>query len=258
MELDSLPYDARRRIARHLARAFYVHTLGAASSVWRDIVRSHQAVVAATCGDYARALARFPHADTLRLRLAGRGPFGIGHECGLSCLRAARGLRALRIAVWSWSETSGPTETVDGLARALAATPHLASLELDGVELDAGAVEAIAAMGGLVALAMRNATIGARGDATAALARALPRLNALTDLDLASNVVDAAAATALAPSLRALTALTALDLRRNMLATGGAVALAPSLRALTALTALDVDANGIGAAGLAALATSAG
>jgi hypothetical protein len=249
MRLDSLPYQAHHRIARHLARAFYVHTLGSASSAWRDAVRSHQAVVAAGHGDYARALARFPRADTLRLRLAGRGRVGLGHDGGVAALRAASGLRALRIAAW-------PRATVDGLARALAATPHLTTLDIDGVELDAGAFDAIAALGGLVALAMRNATIGVWGDATAALARALPRLNALTALDLASNYIDAAAATALAPSLRALTALTALDLRRNMLATGGAVALAPSLRALPALTALDVDANGIGAAGLAALSPS--
>jgi small GTP-binding protein len=144
--------------------------------------------------------------------------------------------KALRDKSWVYQLI----EPVEALAERLAELTQLTTLNLEGIQIGAEGVAALAALPLLTSLGLWGNQIGAEG------AAALTALTQLTSLDVGNNQIGDKEASAVA----ALSQLTTLDLGDNQIGAEGAAALA----ALTQLTSLDLWGNGIDAAGASALA----
>jgi len=144
--------------------------------------------------------------------------------------------KALRDKPWVYQLI----EPVEALAERLAELTQLTTLNLEGIQIGAEGVAALAALPLLTSLGLWGNQIGAEG------AAALTALTQLTSLDVGNNQIGDKEASAVA----ALSQLTTLDLGDNQIGAEGAAALA----ALTQLTSLDLWGNGIDAAGASALA----
>ena len=144
--------------------------------------------------------------------------------------------KALRDKPWVYQLI----EPVEALAERLAELTQLTTLNLEGIQIGAEGVAALAALPLLTSLGLWGNQIGAEG------AAALTALTQLTSLDVGNNQIGDKEASAVA----ALSQLTTLDLGDNQIGAEEAAALA----ALTQLTSLDLWGNGIDAAGASALA----
>jgi uncharacterized protein (TIGR02996 family) len=234
LRLDSLPREARARIARCPLLA-HLRTLDVSHSPGLGV-------------EGLRLLASSPHLARLTCLNASCTSL---FEGGAEAVTAATGLTGLRELALGGNNL-GPQD-----AAALAATPHLGgltSLSLAGNHLGTEGVRALGFspyLTNLVALNLASNGLGVEGVGTLT---GSPGLHRLTMLGLAHNGLRSEG---LAPLLAwpGLERLTALDLNGNHLGDAGAALLAGSAR-LARLTSLHLQANSLTAAWAEVLAAS--
>jgi ubiquitin len=141
------------------------------------------------------------------------------------------------------------------LVTALASTPLLASLDLNGSLIEGGTVALAAALKYTPLLTKLNLHRNGIGEGEcAALAAAFKHVPRMRSLNLGNNSIGEGGCTKLAAALASTPLLTSLNLHRNDIGEGACTKLAAALASTPLLTSLDLGYNDIGEGGCVALA----
>lgn len=145
----------------------------------------------------------------------------------------------------------------DALAKALAALPDIAALDISANELGKPEIAPLAAALSAGSVQLRSLSVSSNNlgnPGFETLCSSLPSLSRLSVLDLGSNGASLAGAKALATALKGLPSLQSLTLNGNSLGDAGVTALVEGLSAVTALTTLRLRSVAMRRAGAKALA----
>ena len=171
------------------------------------------------------------------------------------------GLRSVALA-YAGKRGFGSVHALRALAPALAALAGLEQLDIGGLGVGAkgfcALAVALSTLGRLQRLNLeRNGLCTEAHSCTKALAKVLPALRELRELNLAGNALGSRGAEILAPALKKLHLMRKLHLDSNALGVAGAAALSRALNIeqhMPALEHLGLRDNNFGGAGVAALA----